>query len=260
MHYLTYGKGPPIVFIHGFGTDGYSWRNNIDALSKHFKLYILDLIGFGDSDKPEINYYYSFFTEQIYRFLQSLKIVKPSLIGASWGGAVVLSFAIEFPKIVDKLILIDCVTPYPTVRGIKVAQKRFSALIKINQGKKNICWGRKILEDLLKEAYGDPKAVTNTVVNKQLKMWKTAKGRNAQIAIRSQCDFREIISKIDAIQQKVLLIWGQNDPWQPLAAAKQLQKNIKKSKLIIVPNAGHAPHETHPNNVNQAILKFMRMP
>lgn len=258
MHYLIYGKGPAVVFIHGFGTDSYSWRNNIDALSKYFKLYVLDLIGFGDSDKPEINYCLSFFTRQIYQFLQLLKISKIILVGASWGGAVAFSFTIEFPKMVDKLIIIDSITPSPTDKGIKASQKRFAALTKINQGKKSIEWGRKILEDLLKEGYYDQEAVTDRVVNEQFKMWKTARGRNAQIATRSQCDFREVINKIGTINKEILIIWGERDPWQPLEAARQMQKDLKKSKLVIIPNAGHAPHETHPNDVNQAILEFMR--
>jgi len=258
MHYLTCGKGPAIAFIHGSGTDSYSWRNNVHALSKYFKLYVLDLIGSGDSDKPKTNYCLSFFTQQIYQFLQKVRIRKIILVGASWGGALALSFAIEFPKIVDKLIIIDSITPYPIVKGIKASQKRFKALTQINQGKKSTEWGRKILEELLKEGYYNQEAVTNEVVNRQFKMWKTAEGRTAQIAIRSQCDFREIIGEVGTIQQKVLLIWGEKDPWHPLAAAKQLQKKIKKSKLVIVPNAGHAPHETHPDSVNQAILRFLR--
>lgn len=81
-----YGKGSAIVFIHGFGTDSYTWRNNIPALSRYFRLYVPDLIGFGNSDKPETNYCRPFFTEQIHQFLRSLKIAKPTLIGASWGG------------------------------------------------------------------------------------------------------------------------------------------------------------------------------
>lgn len=260
MHYLIYGKGSPIVLIHGFGTDNYTWRNNIPALSRYFRLYVPDLIGFGNSDKPETNYCRPFFTQQIRQFLQSLKIAKPTLIGASWGGGIALAFTMEFPKRVDKLIIIDSITPYPTVKGIKASQKRSTALTEINQGKKNIHWGKKILEDLLKEGYCDQEAVTDRVVNEQFKMWKTAEGRNAQVAVRSECDFRELIRKNDTIHKKVLIIWGEKDPWYPLESAKWLQKKIKKSNLVIILNAGHAPHETHPNSVNQAILKFMRTP
>lgn len=258
MHYLIYGEGPAIVFIHGFGTDNYSWRDNIPVLSEHFRLYTLDLIGFGLSDKPQINYCRSFFTRQIYQFLHLLRIDKIILVGASWGGGIALSFAIEFPKRVDKLIVIDSITPYPTAKGIKATQKRFTTLIDINRGKKSTNWGKKILENLLKEGYYNEEKVTDKVVSEQFKMWKTAKGRNAQIAIKSQCDFRELISKSDTIYKKVLIIWGEKDPWYPLKSAKWLQKKIKNSKLVIIPNAGHAPHETHPDIVNRMILEFLK--
>lgn len=258
MHYLTYGNGPAIVFIHGFGTDSYSWRNNIDALSKHFKLYVLDLIGFGDSDKPETNYCRSFFTEQIYQFLQSLKIAKPTLIGASWGAGIALAFTIEFPEKVDKLIVIDSISPFPTSKLMKARQRRLKALTYISQGKKRLAWGRKVLENLLKESYYNQEAVTKKVINEQFKIWITQKGRNALMAISAQCKFDDLINKFGKLNKKGLIIWGEKDPYFPLKSAKWLQGKIKNSELVIIPNAGHAPQETHPDLVNKAILEFLK--
>jgi len=258
MSYLTRGQGYPIFLIHGFGADSYSFRNNIPVLSEYFKVYAPDLIGFGNSDKPETNYCLSFFIGQIHQFLQLLKIDKIMLVGASWGGAVAFSYAIEYPRRVDKLVVIDCITAHPTAKGILASQRRLKALIDINRGKKSIKWGKKVLEGLLKEGYYDQKAVTDKIVNEQFKMWKTKAARSAQIAIRSQCDFREIINKISTINKEILIIWGERDPWQPLESAKMLQKSIKKSRLVIIPNAGHAPHETHPDVVNREILEFLK--
>jgi len=257
MHYKVLGNGKPIILIHGFGTDGYSWRNNIPALSKHFRLCAPDLIGFGLSDKPCIEYSRSFFTKQIYQFLQSLKIGKTTLIGASWGGAIAFTFTLEFPKKVNKLIVIDSLTPFPTGRLIKARKRRLRALTAINQGRMSFKLGKRVLEDLLKESYYNKEAVTNRVVSEQFKMWKTNKGRTALIAVGEQCKFDNIVDKIDKIHNKTLIIWGEKDPYFPLKSAYWLQGKIKNSKLIIIPDAGHAPHETHPDIVNQVILGFL---
>lgn len=258
MHYLAYGKGQAIVFIHGFGTDSYSWRNNISTLSRHFRLYLPDLIGFGDSDKPETNYSRPFFIKQIYQFLKLLKIKKTTLAGASWGANLALSFTIEFPAKVNKLIIINAMTPFHTRKLSNARKRRLKALTAVNQGKMSFKSGRKVLEKLLKESYYSKRAVTDKVVSQQFKMWKTQKGRNALMAVSAQCKFNDILSKNGTINKKTLIVWGDKDPYFPIKSAKWLQGKIKGSELIMVSDAGHAAHETHPDIVNQTILNFLR--
>ncbi|MFC1698588.1 alpha/beta fold hydrolase [Candidatus Omnitrophota bacterium] len=258
MRYVVCGKGLPVLLIHGFGTDIFSWRKNLPELSKYFRVYALDLIGFGRSDKPKINYSRFFFTKLIYRFLKTLKIDKATLIGASWGGALATSFTIEHPEKVDRLIVINSIARFGTAKISKARARRFKALTYLSQGKKSLSWARKVLECLLKEGYCNREAVTKKVVSEQFKMWKTQEARDALVAVGAQCKFADILDKNCKIDKKVLLIWGENDPYFPLKSARWLKAKIRNSKLLVVPYAGHATHETHPAIVNRAILKFLK--
>ena len=101
------GSGPPLLLVHGIGGDADGWAFCFEAFSRSHRMIALDLPGFGRSDKPRIEYHIAGFVETIERFLLNLKIDHVALLGESLGGWIAASFALKFPKIVDKLVLVD---------------------------------------------------------------------------------------------------------------------------------------------------------
>src|SRR5919112_4188546 len=113
IQYDEYGnKDKPIhiLFIHGLGSSSIVWRDIPQALSENFHTISVDLIGFGGSDKPEVDYTISYFSHFIKGFLRQIGIGnsdKIVIIGHSLGGYIAAEYAIENKEQIEKLVLID---------------------------------------------------------------------------------------------------------------------------------------------------------
>jgi pimeloyl-ACP methyl ester carboxylesterase len=107
IHYETYGRGRPVLLLHGWLGSWQLWRSTIETLGKDFRTYALDFWGFGDSDShTEQNFAVDNFVEMVAQFMDRLGIPKAPLIGHSMGGTVALSTAIRYPEKVVKVIVV----------------------------------------------------------------------------------------------------------------------------------------------------------
>src|SRR5438477_6517362 len=106
IHYVTLGKGPLIVLLHGFPDFWYSWRDQMPALAKHFQVVALDLRGYNKSDQPRgvESYAMDKLVADVEAVLQHFKRDKAVIVGHDWGGAIAWSFAMAHPDKTDRLI------------------------------------------------------------------------------------------------------------------------------------------------------------
>jgi pimeloyl-ACP methyl ester carboxylesterase len=116
IHYVSIGKGPLVVFIHGFPDAWYSWRNQMEALSDSYKCVALDLRGYNLSDKPKgvENYDMTLLVGDVLAVIKANGADKAVIVAHDWGGAIAWQLAMNAPQAVDRLII--CNLPHP--RGI----------------------------------------------------------------------------------------------------------------------------------------------
>jgi epoxide hydrolase 4 len=116
IHYAAVGKGPLIVFIHGFPDFWYSWRPQMEALSKDYRCVAMDLRGYNLSDKPKglDNYALAAVATDVVAVMRANGAEKAIVVGHDWGGAVAWTLALAEPQRVEKLVI--CNLPHP--RGI----------------------------------------------------------------------------------------------------------------------------------------------
>ncbi|MGH9674431.1 MAG: alpha/beta fold hydrolase [Bryobacteraceae bacterium] len=116
IHYASLGKGPLIVMLHGFPDFWYSWRHQMDALSKNYQVVAPDLRGYNLSDKPKgvENYDMRLLIGDIAALIKHLGRDKAIVAGHDWGGAIAWGLAINAPQLVEKLIIVNL--PHP--RGL----------------------------------------------------------------------------------------------------------------------------------------------
>ena len=118
IHYVTLGKGKPILFIHGFPDIWYSFRHQMHTLATDYRATAMDLRGYNKSDKPDGVEHYA-----IPHILSDVKAVvddlggKVTLVGHDWGGAIAWRFAMKHPDRLERLVILNLTHPrgYATV-------------------------------------------------------------------------------------------------------------------------------------------------
>src|SRR5215470_7189080 len=111
LHYVTAGRGPAVVLLHGLGGFAESWRSTIEALAPRHTVVAIDLPGFGCSAKPRGPYGLGYFAESVAGCLDALGLGSVSLVGHSLGGAIAVAFTLSRPARVDRLALIGALVP-----------------------------------------------------------------------------------------------------------------------------------------------------
>lgn len=107
IHYEAFGRGSPVVFIHGWLGSWRYWMRTMEALASDYRTYALDLWGFGDSDKSRQRYSVADYTMLLLDFMDALGIHQASLVGHALGATVALSLAAEHPSRVSRLATVS---------------------------------------------------------------------------------------------------------------------------------------------------------
>jgi pimeloyl-ACP methyl ester carboxylesterase len=244
--YYEAGKGSVVILIHGLGADSRHWAANIDPLSRNFHVFALDMIGYGQSDKPLMFYTVGTFAYYLHGFLQALKIPRASLAGHSLGGWVALDFAIRHPQMVEKLVLIDAAGLRPEINLKMPADgpKRLSVLnvdwffdfIAANKEWAEVDLGPNAFERHLEN--GDSYTIASSVA-----------------AMATGKEFED--AKLGKVGVPTLIIWGREDALIPLSVGERLNRGIAGSQLVVLEGTGHIPMVGKPAAFNEAVRKFL---
>jgi pimeloyl-ACP methyl ester carboxylesterase len=122
LHYVTEGKGPLIVFLHGFPEFWYEWKDQLPEFGKDHRVVAPDMRGYDLSEKPAgvDRYQMKDLVEDVHALAEHLGYKKFILVGHDWGGAVAWSFAIAHPEYLEKLVIVNC--PHPAVLARELAE------------------------------------------------------------------------------------------------------------------------------------------
>lgn len=109
MRVVVGGEGEPLILVHGFGESNswQTWVKNVDALTMVARVYAVELVGYGESDKPAEPLDAAQQASALLELLDAERLQRASFVGLSWGGQVVQEIAARRPARVDKLVLVD---------------------------------------------------------------------------------------------------------------------------------------------------------
>jgi haloalkane dehalogenase len=107
MHYVEQGGGDPILFIHGIPTSGYLWRNIIPYLHPYGRCIAVDLIGMGQSDKPDIDYTIADHIHYLEGFIEALGLNNITLVLHAWGSVIGFDYAMRYPEKIKALAFME---------------------------------------------------------------------------------------------------------------------------------------------------------
>jgi len=256
--YITQGEGhETIVFIHGFSSSLYTWRACLEAIAKHYRVYALDLKGFGFSEKPPSEYTTDEYAEFVVHFMDAVGLKTATLCGNSMGGQIAWRIALQYPDRVDKLILVDA-GGYPSSRRGLPFFVKLAKLPGIGEAL-GAFTSRDRIRSSVESAYYDDSKVTQQTVDAYYYSLKTEGAMHAVLArLRgSWSEQKAWVPRIPELKVPTLIIWGENDTWIPLEDGERFHKDIPGSKLVVLRDCGHVPQEEKPGEFLAHVLEFL---
>ncbi|MDJ0719423.1 MAG: alpha/beta fold hydrolase [Prochloraceae cyanobacterium] len=258
--YWTAGnKGKTIILLHSAGGSIEFWLYNIGCLAKFHRVYAIDMVGSGRSDKPSASYSLLYLAQFIKSFMDTLGIKSATLIGHSLGGGVALKFALISPEQLEKLVLVGS---FGLGREIAMSVRFSSLPFVIN----SISFTKDILKLMLKQSCYEVQSIQEewielrypvfSLPNRHKALVKLAQRNLNLLGVRSTV-FRPILENLKKIKVPSLIIWGKQDSILPVAHAYVAAQNLPNNCLNIFDFCGHIPQLEYPEKFNCLVLDFI---
>ncbi|MGC9503199.1 alpha/beta fold hydrolase [Baaleninema sp.] len=267
--YTASGEGTPLLLIHGFGASIGHWRNNIPAFAEAgYRVYALDLLGFGDSDKPALGYALELWRDLISDFWTEF-IKEPTVFaGNSIGALLALMLAAEHPDRTDGIVLLNCAgglnhRPEELNLPLRVVMGTFAKLVSSK-------WFGSFLFDrvrqphrirgTLRQVYGNREAVTDELVQMLYAPSCHPGAQQVFASILSAPAGPKPSELLPQVQCPMLVLWGEDDPWTPVKGSQIFQDWGKRHPVTFhsIPKTGHCPHDERPEIVNSLVLDWLQ--
>lgn len=263
--------GPALVLVHGFGANSDHWRKNLPVLGNSHRVYSIDLIGYGYSDKPNPRHFgdTSFYTFETWASQLNdfcLEVVKDEafFICNSIGGLVGLQAAIMAPKICKGLVLLNISL---RMLHIKKQPKLARPLIKSFQSfLRNTALGKlffrtvatpQSVRNILCQCYHDTSQVTEELVDKILLPGLQPGAVDVFLEFICYSDGPLPEELLPQVKCPVLIAWGDKDPWEPIELGRAYGNFETVEDFVVLPDVGHCPQDEAPQLVNPLVESFV---
>ncbi|AFY74643.1 putative hydrolase or acyltransferase of alpha/beta superfamily [Synechococcus sp. PCC 7502] len=270
-HQITYsvsGKGIPLVLVHGFGASIGHWRKNIPVWAEAgYRVYAIDLLGFGESDKPAIAYSLELWQELLRDFWLAHIQTPGVFIGNSIGALLSLMMAANHSEMVKGAVLLNVAgglnhRPHELNPVLGLIMAGFTKLVGSPITGKfifNQVRQKHRIRNTLTQVYCDRTAITEELVDL---LYLPSCDQGAQAVFASILTApagpkpEELLPRVNC---PVLVLWGEADPWTPIKGAKIFQAMASQKDIQVIPiaNTGHCPHDENPNAVNPLVLNWL---
>lgn len=254
MHYLDEGKGDRVVvFLHGSGpgASGYSnFKGNYPYFNAQgIRTLVCDTIGFGLSDKPEDgDYSLGALAKRTKVLLDQAGVTKATLCGNSQGGAVCIRMALDYPELVEKLVLmapggLEEREVYMGMSGIRAMAKTVYKLGITPESMKELFKLQLYRQDLITD---------ETIAER----YGIALSQPKDIMQKLRVDNQE--HEIANIACPILCFWGVNDDWTPKSGAIKIAERCKNARVILISECGHWVMVEYAKLFNETTVKFLQ--
>lgn len=248
LHYEVFGKGKPVIFLHGWLGSWGLWQQTMEFLGKTNRTYALDFWGFGESEDKLTSYNIHDFVDLVEQFMNHLGIQQAPLVGHSMGGTVSLMAAKKLEGRISKVVVIgspikgSSLSPALKFAGNKFVAERLFQFFGLF---------RKILKKvspIICNHPDFPEIIDNDLSKTNLESFLNS------IRSLKQIDLRQ---DLQTLKIPVLGLYGNRDNIVSPAQNKQLQQVIPQAKIEMFPKSGHFIMLEEPELCMQQIKKFI---
>ena len=252
----SFGQGPPVVLVHGTPWSSWTWRRLAPDLASRFTVYVFDLLGFGASDKragQDVSL--AAHGRRLAELLDVWDLERPAIVAHDIGGAVALRAHLLHDRPVASLVLVDVVAlaPWgtPFYRLVHEHQAVFEQLpAAIHEG---------VLRAYV--ATAQPRPLESELEEALIAPWRGSEGQPGfyrQIAHGDERDTDEIEPLYGQLTAPTLVVWGEADPWLPVAQGHELARRIPGARLEVLPGVGHLVSEDAPDPLRRLVGEHLR--
>ncbi len=260
IRYVQAGDGPVVLLLHGLAASLLTWYCNIDVLaSAGYRVIAPDLPGFGESDKPShLDYSPDSAADFVYDFTQELELKRLSLVGSSAGGVIAGLFALEYPDMVEKMVLVGS-------GGFGREVSWFLRVISIP-----------VVGDLVyqpwlnnrmgatKQLFYRPPAILDELLPEMNRLKLLPGARTAMLrSVRSSVNLMGlraegyILERLKSSPVPLMTIWGADDIIIPVSHAEAVRRELPESVVRIISRCGHWPQMEQPSQFNPMLTSFL---
>ena len=248
----------PIVLLHGTSASLHTWDGWAAALRAERRVIRMDLPGFGlTGPRADDDYSIAAYVRFVLRLLDGLGVERFVVAGNSLGGEIAWRTAVAAPQRVAALVLVDAAgyafAPESVPIGFRlarlpVARELFTRVLP-----------RGIVEESLRNVYGDPARVDEALVERYYELALRAGNRRALVQRFAQLDNGAAAAQIPLVAVPTLILWGGQDRLIPPAYGQAFARDIRGSRLVLYDALGHVPHEEDPARTAADVRRFLGM-
>lgn len=253
-----------MLLLHGGGIDSasFSYKYAIEPLARTHRVFAPDWPGYGESDKPDIEYTIEFYVDFLGHLIEALELEGASLVGISMGGGVALGFALRSPHRVEKLVLVDSYG-----LGSEVPLGRLGYLLVRAPLLNRMMWAllrrsREMVRWSLYNVVYDRRAVTEEMIEESRELYnRPGAGRAFRSFMRNEVGWSGLhtnfAERLHEIKPPTLIVHGEHDRVVPIAWARRAYERIPYSELRVLSGCGHITPRECPKEFNRIVEQFL---
>jgi pimeloyl-ACP methyl ester carboxylesterase len=246
LRYLEAGSGPPLVLVHGLGSNALQdWGRLVAPLARRYHVYAPDLPGFGRSERPaDADYSIPMQVEALRAFLGAVGVSRARVAGISMGGWIVARLAGEHPELVERLVVVAPAGMRPD-DGAPIPAEAL-----LPQDEAGV---RRLIATIRHKPPASPSFLVRDILAERLREeWIV---RRALESMRPGKDW--LNGTLGRAQMPVLIVWGKQDALIPVAYAAPLQAEFEHATLTVLDGCGHVPMADCPQQFDAVLTAFL---
>jgi pimeloyl-ACP methyl ester carboxylesterase len=245
LHYLEAGSGPPLVLVHGLGSNAaQDWGRLIAPLGRRYQVYAPDLPGFGESERPAAaDYSIPMQVGAVRAFMEAKGVRRARVAGISMGGWIASRLAGEHPGMVERLVVVDAA-------GMRPERPDIPAEVLLPRDEDGV---RRLVAAVRNNAPAPPSFVARDILAHRLREeWIVRRSLESMRAGRDWLN-----GTLGRADMRVLVVWGRQDRLIPVAYATALRAEFPRAELVVLDGCGHVPMADCPAAFDRVLIPFL---